>query len=119
MRTSFVLAASALVIVSNLQAQTPKAAVKPVPAKAAAAPAPAPDPVLLTIGGKAITKSEFVSIYKKNSGRDKDKEKTRAEEKQLKEIVRERKAIGDPSLIGPPRAIYFTVGEWLFPKPPH
>ncbi len=75
MRKTLVLAGAALAFVASLQAQPRKAPAKSAPAKPAAAPAPVLDPVLLTIGGKSITKSEFVSIYKKNSGRDKDKEK--------------------------------------------
>ena len=36
-----------------------------------AVPAPAPiDPVLLTVGGDAVTKSEFESIYHKNNPKD-------------------------------------------------
>ena len=51
----YVIALSTLFLAASLNAQT--------------------DPVLLTIDGKPITKSEFEAVYKKNNGKDMSAEK--------------------------------------------
>jgi hypothetical protein len=52
-------------------AKKPSSASKKETGIAVAVPLPAPvDPVLLTVGGDAVTKSEFESIYHKNNPKD-------------------------------------------------